>query len=250
MTKHPFDLTGKTLIVTGASSGIGRACAVECAKLGATIVAIGRNEARLVETRVACPGEGHRVFPMDVTDDSAVDALVASLTEPVHGVVFAAGVPGVLPIAFATREKVADVMRVNTMAPLTMTQKLVKRNRVAKGGSLVYIASINGPAVVHPGSTPYAMSKTALVGLARSVAFDLAPRGIRANCVMPGMIETPLIHNGALSEEDMAKDRTHYPLRRYGRPEEVAWMVAYLLSDATTWVTGTEFRIDGGFSVA
>lgn len=249
MKETPFSLEGKAVLVTGASSGIGRAVAVECAKMGAHIIAVGRNEARLNETMSMLAGDNHTAFQGDLTSDDAVAGLVETVAA-VDGVVHCAGIVKSAPLPFISLKDTRHILDVNCLAPLALSQALIRKRKIRKGGSIVFISSISGVSVVIPGNCMYSASKTALVGVARSMALEMAGRGVRVNCILPGMVETPLIRSGTVSDEDLNRDRLRYPLKRYGQPEEVAWMAVYLLSDASAWVTGSEFKLDGGYTLA
>jgi len=243
-----FSLRGKTILVTGASSGIGRAIAVECSQMGAAVIITGRNNDRLSETFSMLEGENHQQFPCDLTIESDLLSLVESLPK-LDGVVSNAGISKPLVLQLAEKEDVNEVMQINLLVPIHLTRLILQHKKMNKGASLVYISSINGNNCAYIGSSIYAASKSALTGFMKGVALELAPRGIRANCINPGMIETDLLKSGSIGEEELEKDRLKYPLKRYGKPEEVANAVVYLLSDATKWITGSSLLIDGGYTL-
>ena len=247
---NPFSLEGKTILVTGASSGIGRAVAVECSNAGARVILTARNEERLKDTH--CQLSNSECQPAwivaDMLKDEDIHALVESL--PVlDGVVCNAGISINVPIAFIDREKIQQVLEVNTIAPILLIRQLIKRKKVAKGGSIVFTSSVSGNNTVTVAHEMYSASKTAITGFMRNAALDLAVKGIRCNAVHPGMINTPMVHSGKYSEEQLQKDMENYPLRRFGEPEEVAYAMIYLLSDASAWVTGHSLVIDGGLTL-
>ena len=247
---NPFSLEGKTILVTGASSGIGRAVAVECAKAGARVILTARNEERLKETH--CQLVDSECQPAWIVADMLKDEDIQSLVEslPVlDGVVCNAGISVNVPIAFIDREKIQQVLEVNTIAPILLTRQLIKKKKVAKGGSIVFTSSVSGNNTVTVAHEMYSASKTAITGFMRNAALDLAVKGIRCNAVHPGMINTPMVHSGKYSEEQLQKDMENYPLRRFGEPEEVAYAMIYLLSDASAWVTGHSLVIDGGLTL-
>lgn len=241
---NPFSLAGHTVLVTGASSGIGRATAIECARLGATIVATARNEERLRETMQALSGTGHRAITAELTDPEQLQRLVAECP-PLHGLAHCAGRGDTTPFLFITREKMEQLFAVNLYAPVELLRQLVKKKKLGRGASAVVVSSV-ADRFNDPGNGVYCAAKAALSALVRSAGLELAPRGIRVNAVCPAMIDTPLIHGGSLSEADMQADMKNYPLGRYGRPEEVAWAIAYLLSEASTFTTAHTHVIDGG----
>ena len=140
-------------------------------------------------------------------------------------------------------------MQINTFVPIHLTRLVLQHKKLNKGASLIYISSINGNNCAYIGSSIYAASKSALTGFMKGVALELAPRGIRANCINPGMIDTDLLKSGSIGQDELEKDRLKYPLKRYGKPEEVAYAAVYLLSDATKWITGSSLLIDGGYTL-
>lgn len=247
---NPFTLEGKTILVTGASSGIGRAAAIECSKAGAKVIITARNEERLREThsQLANAEEQLEWIMADMQKDEDIQSLVEQL--PVlDGVICNAGISINVPIAFIDREKIQQVLDVNTIAPILLTRQLIKKKKVAKGGSIVFTSSISGNNTVTVAHEMYSASKTAITGFMRNAALDLAVKGIRCNAVHPGMINTPMVHSGKYSEEQLQKDMENYPLHRFGEPEEVAYAMIYLLSDAAAWVTGHSLVIDGGLTL-
>lgn len=245
---NPFSLIGKTIMVTGASSGIGRAIAVVCSQMGATLIITGRNVARLSETFSMLDGVNHHQFVADLTRQVDIEQLIKTLPK-LDGLVSNAGIAKPLVLQLTESEDVSEILNINAIVPIHLTRLILHNKKLNKGSSLVYISSINGNNCAYIGSSIYAASKSALTGFMKGIALELAPRGIRTNCINPGMIETDLIKSGSISEEDIEKDRLKYPLKRYGKPEEVAYAAAYLLSDATRWITGSSLLIDGGYTL-
>lgn len=241
---NPYSLEGKTILITGASSGIGRRTAVECAKMGATLVITGRNQERLNDTLANLEGEGHLMFAGDLTEDAAMEALMEQMP-PLNGVFFCAGVTDTTPAKFIDEDKIERVFSINIKSPMLLTKWLVKKKKIQAGASLVYMSSY-GAEVVTPGLGIYAASKGAVNSFMRTIATELSPRKVRANSIMAMMVKTELIDTlGSLSKEDIEKDEAKYPLG-YGKPEDVAFAVIYLLSDASKWVTGSIIKMDGG----
>lgn len=246
---NPFSLEGKTVLVTGASSGIGRSTAIECSKLGAILVLTGRNERNLYETLQSLEGgKEHLVVVADLSNEADVDKLVMSLP-PLDGLVCNAGVGKMLPVQFYSSDVLEEVFGINVFAPMLLIKLLVRKKKLKNPSSIVFTASISGYSNVAPANGIYGTSKSALSAYMKYAALELAGKGIRCNAVHPGRIQTPLIENRLLSEEDVAKDVDMYPLKRYGKSEEVAHAIIYLLSDAAAWVTGTNLVIDGGRSL-
>jgi len=242
----PFSVAGKRVLVTGASSGLGRAAAIAMARHGATVVACGRDAGRLQATMAECPGEGHATALGDLTQDDVMDATVETAGK-VDGVVHCAGISIPTPLRLAKREYVEAVFRTNYVAPIMLTQRLLAKGRVAKGGSILFLASSAAYRGV-AGTGIYAGSKGALVATTRSIALETAKHGIRVNCLAPDLVETPLIEtSGTLqgSGEWLELQRKLHPLG-LGRPEDIANAAIYFLSDASRWITGTSLLMDGG----
>ena len=247
---NPFSLEGKTVLVTGASSGIGRATAIECSKLGATLVLTGRNENALQETKelLSDSNKEHLMLVADLRIEESCEKLVAQL--PVlDGFVCNAGIGKMLPLQFYSLDVLNEVFQMNCFVPMLLLKLLVKKKKLRNSSSVVFTASISGYNNVAPANGIYGTSKSALSTYMKYAALELAGKGIRCNAVQPGRINTPLISNRLLSEEDVIKDIEQYPMKRYGKPEEVAFAIIYLLSDASAWVTGTNLVIDGGRSL-
>lgn len=246
---NPFNLTGKTILVTGASSGIGRAIAVEAAKLGATLVITGRNQSRLDETFKSLEGDGHSQFAADLADTTQIDKLTSELPH-LDGCVNSAGIAKTLMTQFINRDALEEIMGINLYAPILLTRSLLKGKKLNRNSSLVFISSIAGVYTASPGHAMYSASKGAVQGFVKNAALDLAAKGIRVNSVNPGMINTSMADGSAqITIEQFQENMKKYPLKRFGEPEEVAYAVIYLLSDAAKWVTGTSLVIDGGVTI-
>lgn len=243
MAYNPFTLEGKTILVTGAAGGIGRATSVECAKLGAKLLLTDINEAGLQETLSMLDGTGHLLMVADLTSQDALDNLVAELPM-LDGFVSNAGVTKPTPVKFISKEDLERIMSINTFAPICLTQRLLKKKKFNAGASLVFTVSVGGVFTTAPGNAMYGASKGALQVFVRNVALEGAPR-IRCNSVNPGMVNTNLAGR-SYSDEDREKDMQTYPMKRYGEPRDVALAIIYLLSDASSWVTGHSLIIDGG----
>lgn len=245
---NPFSLEGKTILVTGASSGIGRETAIACSRMGATVVINGRDQARLDETLSQLDGTGHMQVIADLTVAADVERMLATLP-PLNGAVLCAGNSTTLPLQFGSREKFDDMFEVNFFAPVELLRLLYKKKVLQKGASVVLLASIGGTHSFMPGNGVYGASKAALNSVMKYAAREYASRKIRVNSICPGMVDTPLIHRGTITEEQLAEDAKKYPLGRYGQPEDIAHGAIYLLSDASCWLTGHDLVIDGGFSI-
>lgn len=241
---NPFSLEGKTILVTGASSGIGRGIAVTCSKMGASVIINGRNTVKLHETLSKMEGEGHVVAAGNLTDSQILSAMVKTLPK-LDGVVHCAGIGQRIPCKLLSEQLVDEVMDVNFKAPILLQSELLKQNKLNKGGSIVFIASM---AIWSPslGNSVYSASKGAVASFANCLALELAPRKIRVNCISPAMVWTDLILKDGLEEEQLKADENNYPLKRYGQPEDIANLAVYMLSDASAWMTGSNVKISGG----
>lgn len=248
ITYNPFTLEGKTILVTGASSGIGKATAVECAKMGANLVITGRNEARLNEVYNSLEGDGHIQIIADLSNDEDIQRLVDEI--PVlNGCVNNAGYNVMSVIPFIKKDELGRIMNVNLTAPIMLTHLLVKKKKIAKDSSIVFTSSISARGRNSVGNSMYSATKGGLSSFMKNAALELAAKRIRCNAVLPGMVETPLKEGKAnVTEEQWEINRQLYPLKRFGKPEEIAYGIIYLLSDASAWVTGTELVIDGGMT--
>lgn len=244
MSYNPFSLEGKTVLVTGASSGIGQATAIECAKMGAKVVITGRNVERLQETFDQLEGEGHLQIAADLNSEDEIAKLVEQC--PVlNGLVNNAGRGKSKPVNFIGLQDLQDVYQTNLFGVALLTKMLLKKKKIAKEGSIVFTSSISAY-MTAAGLSIYASSKAAVAAYMRTCAIELGPKGIRANAILPGMVETKLINSGTYTDEDKQNDLALYPLGRYGRPEDIARAMVFLLSDASAWMTGAELVVDGG----
>lgn len=245
---NPFSLSDKTVLVTGASSGIGRETAIQCSKLGAKVIITARNEDRLKETLSQMNGNNHEVVLADLTDSNQMDNLVAQVHD-LDGIVLCAGRAMTSPFAFNTREKYDEVFNVNYFAPVELLRLLLKKKKLNKNASVVFVSSIGGVFGYSLGNSIYGATKASIHSTMKFCAKELAPKGIRVNSVNPGMVNTPLIGGGSISEEQYKADMERYPLKRYGEPEDIAYGIIYLLSNASSWVTGHALVIDGGITI-
>lgn len=243
-TFNPFTLEGKTILVTGASSGIGRGIAIACSKMGATVIINGRNEQRLAETMTEMQGEENLSLAADLSDSKSLTEMVSRLPK-LDGIVHCAGI-GQRVLCKQLQEADLDTMMdVNFKAPVMLQTEILKHKKINKGASIVFIASIasDSPSI---GNAIYSASKGAIISYANCLALELAPRQIRVNCILPAMIWTDLILKGGITEEELKEDEKKYPLKRYGKPEDIANLSIYLLSNAAAWMTGSSIKITGG----
>jgi len=240
---NSFSLQGKTILVTGASSGIGRAIAIACAQAGASVVLNGRNVERLQATLDTLAGEGHQVIAADLTLVEQRSAL-AEQVPVLDGVVHCAGIGSRVLCKMLEEQDVNRVMQANFEAPVLLQAQLLREKKIAKEASIVFIASAAAtmPSV---GNAIYSASKAATIAYAKCLAQELANRKIRVNCISPAMVWTDLALVGA-TEEQLHEAEQNYPLKRYAQPEDITGAAIYLLSDASSWVTGSNFELTGG----
>ena len=240
---NPFSLVGKTILVTGASSGIGRGIAIACAGMGAKVIITGRNIARLQETLSQMEGNGHNIIAADLVNPAEREILIQQLPI-IDGLVQCAGVGDRIVGKSIGQEEIERVLKPNLEAPMLLQAELLQAKKINKSASIVYVASAAAmmPAV---GNGVYSASKGALISYAKCLALELAPRNIRVNCISPTMVMTELALVGA-TQEQLDEAQKTYPLGRYGKPEDVANLAVYLLSDASAWMTGSNIEITGG----
>lgn len=243
-TFNPFSLEGKQVLVTGASAGIGQAIAIACSKMGASVVITGRNVDRLNVTRSLLVGEGHISIIGDLTEEVDILKILSSIPK-LDGIVHCAGIGHRKPCKLIDKGDIEDVMNVNFKAPVLLQTALLSAKKVNKSASVVFVASraANAPSI---GNALYSASKGAIISYAKCLTLELAPRGIRVNCICPAMVWTDLIYKGGLTKEDLEKEQLKYPLKRYGHPDDVANLAIYLLSDAASWMTGSCIDLTGG----
>ena len=248
---NPFSLEGKTVLVTGASSGIGRGIAVECSKMGAKVVINGRNKERLQKTFDQLEGEGHIQLVADLSKQEDIERLANEVPE-LNGFVNSAGIPKICPVKRIDRQTLEEIMNVNAFGPILLTSQLLRKKKLQKKSSIVLIASISGVCMANTGEGPYAATKAALAGYTKTAAFELAAQGTRVNTICPGLVPTEILTlSNEMFSEDQLKETMYgrYPLKRVGTPEDIANGAIYLLSDASSWVTGINLVIDGGYTV-
>jgi NAD(P)-dependent dehydrogenase (short-subunit alcohol dehydrogenase family) len=244
---NPFSLEGKTILVTGASSGIGRSIAIDCSKMGASIIITGRNEERLKETFSLLADHNNSTINADIILQRG--KIIESLPE-IDGLVNAAGITGIQPLQFISEEAIRNMFEVNFFSPVLLTQQIIAKKILRKNGSIVFIASLAGNGMVIKGNTAYGASKSALKAAAKNLALELSAKRIRVNSILPGMVKTEMMQSLLLSltPDQLEEDEKKYPLG-YGEPGDVSKAAIYFLSDASKWVTGSTFIMDGGYSL-
>lgn len=247
MVANPFSLQQKRILITGASSGIGRSTAIECSRMGAELIITGRNEERLNETMQLLEGQGHLQIVLDLNDVDALDRFVTEMPK-LDGVVYCAGTQRTCPVKLLEREIVDEVFETNFFSIVHLNTAILDKKKINKGASVVFVSSTAAGVVAETGNSVYSASKGAISSFAKVLALELSFRKIRVNCVMPGMIKTPLLTKLSIDSDELAEDEKRYPLG-YGEPSDVAYAIVYLLSDAARWVTGTNILLDGGLTL-
>lgn len=248
MNKTAFYLNDKTILVTGASSGIGRQTAINIAKLGGTLIITGRNETALKETFSLLEGEGHIMLTADLTDEKQIET-ISSKTPKLNGIVLNAGVSAPFPIKYLTNKKIEQTFSINFNATVLLMATLLRKKAIKNEASIVFVSSIsaNFPS---KGGAMYGSSKAAIENFSKVLALELSHQKIRSNCVAPGMVKTKIYDNveNVISKEAMDKHIAQYPLG-VGFPEDVANSIIFLLSPASRWITGSSIIIDGGYAL-
>lgn len=252
MSFNPFTLEGKTIVVTGASSGIGRQCAIDCSRMGAKVVLIARNEQRLAETISLMEGDGHLSIVLDLTDFSQLKDYVKDIVGkvgPIDGLINCAGISTTLPLKLMDAQKMDEYFHSNVFSAIELTRHFCQMGNVSKSGaSIVFLSSIMA-LVGENGKSIYSMTKGALLSAARSLACEYARRNIRFNAVSPGAILTPInqdLPHMKNSEARAALESKH--LLGLGKTTDISNACIYLLSDASRWVTGQNLVVDGGYT--
>ena len=246
--ENPFSLSGKTVLITGAASGIGRATAKQCHNMGASLVLLDLNENGLNSVKEEIGDSAIISYALNLTDYNCLCEVIGQLPK-LDGVFSNAGIVKSLMAKFSGKEDMEKIFEVNTFSHINLVQQLIAQKKINKGASIVFTSSMSGVYAGLVGGSLYGATKAAIAGYCKALAIELAPRGIRVNTIHPGMIETPLTVGTALSQDVLDEDAKNYPLGRYGKPDEVAYAVVYLLSDATVWMTGSQLLLDGGYSV-
>lgn len=248
---NPMDLSGRTFVVTGASSGLGRDCALFLSELGATIVMVGRSNDQLEVTSKMMSGSGHLIEPFDLHNVNAIPEFLKDITRStgsLDGIVHCAGIAALRPIKLVSKESFNDLMNINVNAAIGLTKGFRQKKVNRSGGSIVYISSVAG-LVGQTAHVEYCASKAALIGLCKAAALELARENIRVNCIAPGFVKTELTDKAlnTLSPEQLKVIEDYHPFG-IGYPRDVSNAVAFLLADTGRWITGTTLVVDGGYT--
>lgn len=241
-----IDLLGKHILITGASSGIGRQTSYLCASLGAVLAITGRNKIRLNDTLSSLSGEGHQAICCDQTNAEEVSNMVDQLPS-LDGIVYCAGIQETCLTKNIDLPVLDKLMSTNFFSTVLLNTQLLQKKKLKKNASIVFVSSV-AIEYAEIGNAVYSSSKAALTSFAHVLALELSSRRIRVNTVMPGMVRTPLREQFEVTEEQFEKDEMNYPLG-YGEPEDVANAIVFLLSDASRWITGSDLLLDGGLTL-
>jgi short-subunit dehydrogenase len=248
-----FSLNGKTIIITGASSGIGRQCAILASQLGARVILAARNLEKLEYTKSLMErSDEHFICVMDLMNFEQVENIVSKTVQPlgkINGIIHAAGISTTLPLRNCTHTKMDDYFNTNVYGSVNLSRLLTKPVFLTENGSsIVFITSVMG-VVGEVGKTIYSLTKGALIAGTKSMALELAPKKIRVNCVSPGVVITPMSNNAVYSQDEtsLEKIKSNHPLG-FGNPNDVAYACLFLMSDASRWITGSNMIVDGGYT--
>lgn len=254
MSYNPFSLKDKTIIVTGASSGIGAQCAIDCSKMGAKVVLVARNTIRLQHTLELMEGNGHLVIPFDLSSSIGIKEMVKDVVSKVgkiHGVVNFAGISSVTPFKMLNDNLLEEFFHTNVFSAINLSKEVSRIGNYDKevGCSIILVGSVMG-VVGEKCKTLYSASKGALIAASRSMACELAKNKIRVNVVSPGAIETPINANlPHMSNPELRKELESKHLLGLGECSDISNACIYLLSDAAKWITGQNLIVDGGYTV-
>ncbi len=244
---NPFELENKTILVTGASSGIGEQAAISIANSGARVILSARNQEKLIETKTKLIGEGHEIIVADLTNEDELNQLVDTIKN-IDGFVQSSGIVRPFPIKFIGQKQLEEMFGINYQAPVLLVSKLFKAKKINPKSSLVFMSSISSH-FPHKGGALYSGSKAAINSFSKTIALEYATQQTRSNVISAAMVKTPLFDEAekAVTKEMMDKHGEHYPLG-FGEPEDIANAIIFLLSDASKWITGTELVMDGGLT--
>lgn len=244
---NPFSLEGKNILVTGASSGIGRGICIDTSKMGATVHLVARNEQRLNETLQQMEGAGHQVHQVDICDKEGVVELIDTLS-PLDGVVLCAGIIKTMPVKNISEDALEEIFNTNIMADIRMVSRMLKKKKLKKGASVVFISSVS-TFNVKVGNSLYSATKGAVNSFAKAMALEVSKQSMRVNCIQPGFVPSSILSSGAIEEDAFLKFYAERHPLGFGTPSDIANGCIYLLSDASRWVTGSIFTLDGGYTL-
>lgn len=253
MKNNPFSLEGKTILITGASSGIGRQCAIDCAMMGAKVILVARNEKRLKETLSMMNGEGHSLYSFDLTNFNYFGEFIKSVVSAngsIDGIINCAAISATEPLKLTNSDRLEEFYRFNVMSSILLSKEVCKLGNYRKSGcSIIFISSVMG-VVGESMKVSYSLTKGALIAAARSLACEYAKKNIRFNCISPGVIETPINANQPyMRDPDLRKQFEAKHLLGLGRCSDISNTCIFLLSEASRWITGQNIVVDGGYTI-
>lgn len=245
---NPFSLQGNTILITGASSGIGKRIAIRCSEMGARVIITGRNEQRLSETLSMMDATNeHQMISWDLSETDTIKEFAKQIPE-LDGIVMDAAIFDTTIVRHLKMDKMRNLFNTNTFANIALVQALLKQKKLKSGGSVVFISSVASTRP-YKGNALYSATKGAINSFAKVLAVELGAQKIRVNCIHPGIVKTnPNPDEWAVTQEELSAEEARYPLG-FGEPDDIAYAAVYLLSDVAKWVTGSDMIVDGGQSI-
>ena len=237
------------ILITGASSGIGREISIKLSKLGYQCVLTGRNLKELEITLSMMSGINHTLFSGDLNDYLFINKISDEIN-PLNGIIHSAGIIKLLPFKYINRLDFDEIMNTNLFSPFFLTQSLIKKKKLLNESSILFISSISGPIIGSKCNMMYSASKSAVNGIIKVLALELADKKIRVNAISAGMIYSDMWKgdNNIITSDQLIQDSKKYPLG-YGKPSDVASLASFLVSNESTWITGSTIVLDGGFTI-
>ncbi len=246
--KELFSLEDKKILITGASAGIGRSIASNCAKSGGQVSITARNEEQLNETLGLMQHNNHHSLHIaDLRNEEEIISLAKELPE-LDGIVLNAGIVKTVPVKFIKKDTLEDVFKVNIYGSILLVKHLLKLKKIKNNCSICFISSVASKKMTL-GNSLYSATKGAINSFTKSLALELASKQIRVNAILPGMVETDILKDSAISQDNLNSHLKNYPIGRFGKPEDIAYLAIYMLSDAAAFMTGSLVTIDGGYSI-
>ena len=244
---NPFTLKNKTILVTGASSGIGAETSIKVSEMGANLILSARNKKRLKETFAKLPKGNHQIIPADLTNSEDIQVLIKNI-KGIDGIVHSSGIVRPFPVKFIGTKQINEMFDINYQGPVLLTSQLFRAKKINNGASLVFMSSISSQ-VPHKGGALYSGAKAAINTYSKTIALEYAIKNIRSNVINAAMVKTPIFDEAekAITKKMMDKHGERYPLG-FGSPEDIANAIIFLLSDGSKWITGTEIKMDGGLT--
>lgn len=244
---NPFTLKNKTILVTGASSGIGAETSIKVAEMGANLILSARNKKRLKKTFAKLPKGNHQIIPADLTNSEDIQVLIKNI-KGIDGIVHSSGIVRPFPIKFIGTKQINEMFDINYQGPVLLTSQLFRAKKINNGASLVFMSSISSQ-FPHKGGALYSGAKAAINTYSKTIALEYAIKNIRSNVINAAMVKTPIFDEAekAITKKMMDKHGERYPLG-FGSPEDIANAIIFLLSDGSKWITGTEIKMDGGLT--